>query len=505
MPVPEELAAAVHELRVHQIELEMQNEELHRAQFELEAQRAKYFELFDVAPVGYVTISDEGIVGDANLTAAHLLGVERQRLVDKPFSAFVLAADRDAYYRRLASLKQTGEPQTCEVRLRRAGGKATAGAAPGHFWARLEGRLQRAADGETVAYRVNFSDVDAQVAATEEIRRLNEDLEERVLARTAELAESEQLFRLTFEQAPIGAVLVGLNFRFRRVNARFAQLTGYSPAELLKRGFPDITHPDDVAADVAQVKRLVAGELDEYAREKRYVRKDGSIAWGEVVVRPVLDAAGETTAFLALVNDVTERRRVEEDRARLAATVWREKERLVALIDSMTDEVWLVDEKARFTLANPAALQAFGAAAERAAVTELVASLEVLRADGTPRPQEEAPPLRALAGEVVRNDEEIVRTPGSGELRHRLVNATPLRAADGAVMGCVCVVRDVTELRLAEQAVRRERDRAQSYLDIAGVMLVAIAADQRVLFANRKACEVLELSLIHISEPTRPY
>jgi diguanylate cyclase (GGDEF)-like protein/PAS domain S-box-containing protein len=492
LPVPEELAATVHELHVHQIELEMQNEELRRAQLELDAQRAKYFELFDLAPVGYLTLSDKGIVDDANFTAAHLLGVERQPLVGQPFSAFIFAPDRDVYYGRLALFKQTEEPQTCEVRLRRAGGKATAGAAPGHFWARLECRPQRAADGETVAYRVTFSDVDAQVAAAEALTRLNEALEERVLARTAELAESEQFFRLTFEQAPIGAVLAGRDFRFRRVNARFAQMTGYSIDELLTRGFPDITHSDDVAADVEQVKRLVAGELDEYAREKRYVRKDGSIAWGEVVVRPVLDAAGETTAVLALVNDVTERRHVEEERARLAATVWHEKERLVALIDSMTDEVWLVDEKARFTLANPAALQAFGAAAEGAAVTELVASLEVLRADGTPRPPEEAPPLRALAGEEVRNDEEIVRTPGSGELRHRLVNATPLRAADGAVMGCVCVVRDVTELRLAEQAVRRERDWAQSYLDVAGVMLVAIAADQTVLLANRKACAVLE-------------
>ena len=97
LPVPAELSAAVHELRVHQIELEMQNEELRRGQLELEAQREKYFELFDLAPVGYLTLSDQGIVRDANLTAAHLLGVERQLLVGQPFSAFVLAPDRDLF------------------------------------------------------------------------------------------------------------------------------------------------------------------------------------------------------------------------------------------------------------------------------------------------------------------------------------------------------------------------------------------------------------------------
>src|SRR5665648_363721 len=130
----------------------MQNEELRRARLEQEEQRAKYFELFDLAPVGYLTLSDESIVGDANLTAAHLLGVERQQLIEKPFTAFVFARDRDVFYLHDRKLKQTGEPQTCELRLRRVGGEADgeAGgeAAPCHFWARLETRPQRAADGE---------------------------------------------------------------------------------------------------------------------------------------------------------------------------------------------------------------------------------------------------------------------------------------------------------------------------------------------------------------------
>ena len=81
VPVPEDAAAVLHELRVHQIELEMQNDELRGGQLELEEQRARYFDLFDLAPVGYLTLGDRGIVGDANLTAAHLLSVERQLLV----------------------------------------------------------------------------------------------------------------------------------------------------------------------------------------------------------------------------------------------------------------------------------------------------------------------------------------------------------------------------------------------------------------------------------------
>src|SRR5450756_458967 len=154
-PESADIATVVHDLRVHQIELEMQNQELRRARLELQASREKYFELFDLAPVGYLTLSDESIVRDANLTAARLLGVERQQLVEKPFTAFIFAPDQDVYYRHQRKLEQTGEPQACELRLRRVGGEAGgeaevgAEAAPGHFWARLEGRPQRATDNET--------------------------------------------------------------------------------------------------------------------------------------------------------------------------------------------------------------------------------------------------------------------------------------------------------------------------------------------------------------------
>ena len=147
LPGAEGAEALVHELRAHQIELEMQNEELRGAQFELDAQREKYFELFDLAPVGYLTLDDDGRVVDANLTAASLMVLERQALVGQPFSAFVLASDRDVYYRYQRKTRESGEPQTCELRLRRIGGSPGGEAALSAFWARLDWRLQGAPDG----------------------------------------------------------------------------------------------------------------------------------------------------------------------------------------------------------------------------------------------------------------------------------------------------------------------------------------------------------------------
>uniref|UniRef100_UPI00257DDC08 PAS domain-containing protein n=1 Tax=Desulfobacter sp. UBA2225 TaxID=1961413 RepID=UPI00257DDC08 len=87
---PEELRDTLHELRVHQIELEMQNEELRTAQAEIEAGRARYFDLYDLAPVGYCTLSEKGLIMEANLTAATLLGTNRGALIERPISRFIL-------------------------------------------------------------------------------------------------------------------------------------------------------------------------------------------------------------------------------------------------------------------------------------------------------------------------------------------------------------------------------------------------------------------------------
>jgi PAS domain S-box-containing protein len=169
----------------------------------------------------------------------------------------------------------------------------------------------------------------------------------------------------------------------------------------------------------------------------------------------------ETEAKLA-----AERKRSQEELQRLLTSTQEEKDRLSSLISSISDEVWFADAQKRFTLANPSALRAFGLdVSDGIDIEKLVMSLEVYRPDGSPRPVEEAPPLRALKGEVVRSQEEIVRTPASAELRYRQVSSTPVRDATGNVIGSVSVVRDITELKLVEQALKESEDRFRSLFE----------------------------------------
>src|SRR6185437_14907169 len=113
-----------------------------------------------------------------------------------------------------------------------------------------------------------------------------------------------------------------------------------------------------------------------------------------------------------------------------------EREWLAAVLNSMTEEVYFADSQKRYTYANPAAMREFGHETVKGEdIEKIVSKLEVFRPDGTPRPFAEAPPVRALAGETVRDEEQIVRIPRTGELHHRQVSSAPVRDGSGRIIG----------------------------------------------------------------------
>jgi chemotaxis family two-component system sensor kinase Cph1 len=175
-------------LQVHQIELEMQNEELRRAQQELEVSRTRYFDLYDLAPVGYLTLSEGGLVLEANLTAAQLLGVERNQLAGQALSRFIVRDDQDIYYLYRKKLFETGVRQVCEVRMSREGGN--------QFWTRLETTTAQNGESEVPVYRTVMSDITGLKQAEEALRKARDELEVRVQERTAELQRTSEDLRI---------------------------------------------------------------------------------------------------------------------------------------------------------------------------------------------------------------------------------------------------------------------------------------------------------------------
>ncbi len=159
---PEEICQIFHELQVHQIELKIQNEELRLAQSELEAARTRYYDLYDLAPVGYCTLSRKGLILKANLAASNLLGKGRGELNKQPLSRFIFPEDQDIYYFFRKQLFETEQPQECEVRM--------LGPDEIPFWVWLHATITQDNEGNTIS-RIVLIDINDRKQAEKDLKQ----------------------------------------------------------------------------------------------------------------------------------------------------------------------------------------------------------------------------------------------------------------------------------------------------------------------------------------------
>ncbi|MCJ7532884.1 MAG: PAS domain S-box protein, partial [Anaerolineales bacterium] len=167
------------------------------------------------------------------------------------------------------------------------------------------------------------------------------DVTERRLAEET-LRESEERFRVTYENAPVGITHVSPEGKWLHVNRHLCEMVGYSRKELLQRTFKDITYPDDLEADLKLLYQLLASEITTYSMEKRYVHKNGSLVWVNLTVTPVRDTTGEVKYIIGIIEDINERKQAEE-------ALRQSEERFRTLVNSMDDIIFTLDREGRHT------------------------------------------------------------------------------------------------------------------------------------------------------------
>jgi len=279
----------LHELRVHQIELEMQNEELRRTQLSLEESRDHYVEFYDFAPVGYLTLTDKGLISEINLTGAALLGAERNKLVGKRLARFVAPEDTNSYQQHFMDVLKHDKKVTCEVAIKRG-------------------------DGSTMEAQFNCIRFHG-VGKAHEVRIVLTDITERKQVDEV-VREQEEFFRKIAENTNDFIAVLDLEGRRLYNSPSYARLFG--DADHLKGtdSFAEI-HPDD-REQVKQIFRETVRTGIGLQTEFRLVQADGSIRHMESRGGLIRNRQGRALRVVVVSRDVTERKLAEEEIYNLA-------------------------------------------------------------------------------------------------------------------------------------------------------------------------------------------
>lgn len=305
--------------------------------------------------------------------------------------------------------------------------------------------------------------------ALAELRNAYKELEGKVIERTSELVYANDrlwqeiherrnvearlrkggtLFQATFEQAAVGIGHVGTQGQWLRVNQKLCDILGYAREELLRLDFQRITYADDLPASVDYFQRALVGAIDTYSIEKRYLRKDGSAVWACLTVSMVRSAEGEPRNFIAIVQDISDRKRAEE-------LLFQEKERAEITLHCIADGVITTSAAGTVEYLNPVAEQLTGWTTETARGQSLEAIFRVV--DEQTRAPVGNPVHECLKERRITGLAEGSLLIGRSGREYAIEDsAAPIRTREGAIIGAVLVFHDVTQTRRAKQQLVHE-------------------------------------------------
>ncbi|MBF0292536.1 MAG: PAS domain S-box protein [Nitrospinae bacterium] len=429
----------LHELRVSQIELEMQNEELLLKQEELETSRdelllkqeeletsrdelllkqeelknsrEKYFDLYNLAPVGYLSVGEDGLILDVNNTISTLFGAAKNLLINKPLTSLIAYADQDVYYMFRKRLFETGKPQACELRLVRRDGS--------QFWAGMEATVSRDAQSRAIVCQAVVSDITEPKKAQNSLQETHSLLDE--------VQRLSKLGGWKYESSTGHITWTDEVYRIHGVGK------DYDPSDANNNiGFYS---PEDIPAISRAFARAV-NYGEPYDLELRLIRKNAERIWVRTIGKPVIES-GKVVRVTGNIIDITDRKRAEIENTRLATAV-----------THAADAVVITDAEGVIEYVNPAFEKTTGYS-----LAEIRGQNPRLLKSG----QHEKTFYEELwetikSGRVWRG--AVVNRKKDGSLYEEEMTISPIADATGAIVNFVAVKRDNTR----EAILKKSRD-----------------------------------------------
>jgi PAS domain S-box-containing protein len=426
------------------VELEMQNDEIRRTQAELETALVKYTDLYDFAPVAYLTLDQSGLVLEANLTAARLLGTERGRLAQQPLAPFIWPEDKQKFRAYLSAVVQGHAAPPLEMNLQGKGGKVTV---------QLDSLLVPGAGGKP-RVRISLVDIMARKQAEEALQEL-------------------QHRYLTLFQAAADAIFINdLEGRLLEVNEEACRRLGYSREELLHLTVSDVTSPDYVARRPEILKQLcAAGHL---VFESELVTRDGQIIPSECSSR-MMDLQGQT-AVLSISRDISERQAA-------AARLRESQEKLQSIFRAAPVGMGLVFNRV-IQEANETLCRMTGYAREEL----LGQNARLLYATSEDYEYVGREKYRQIAQRGTGSVETRWQRK-NGDIIDIILSSTPLDKSDLS-NGVTFTALDITDRKRAERALQEALSLQQATLESSADGILAVDLHGRIMVYNNKFLEM---------------
>lgn len=429
---PEEVRALVHELQVHQIELELQNEELRETARAFGEARDRFSDLYEFAPVGYLTFDENGVILEANLRATAMLLVDRQSLIGAKFSQFLHPDAQVLWILHRRAVFDYQSRQVCELAIQPAENPP--------FWARLESEYCEPTSGRRAELRTALIDITEQKQAEEALRQAHQRLETVV------------------ETAPSLIVVTDRQGKIVHFNRTCEEVTGYHREEVLGDTIFERFVPETWRAEVGSRFTNLDPEILRQPHENPWLTKSGEERLIEWRCMTLPAQGGNASWFLIGIGvDVTERKQAEKDLARLGAIIHSSQDAIIGKSLQGTIESW-----------NEAAERIYGYRQEE------VVGQSILQLTPPDRQEEVHAFLAKIQhGEPVAHL-ETVRVRKSGEPIDVSLTVSPIKDRNGQIVGVSAISRDITISKRIERALNENSERMRAILNTASDAIITI-------------------------------